>query len=348
MKKTSVATVNLRFMRVPLLLCIFLSSIILTSVISENAPPLSMDRLVPGILNAPGLQFESSYSTTGVFSFLKISKKTDIAEEKTIAQKETPSENGGEKILTKTVVGADPEKVKVSNSANYDLHIENFLSEKPSFTAEDISVLIVHTHTTESYTPSEKYNYTPTDTDRTRDKNYNTVRVGDEIEKVLTKRGIKVIHDTTINDYPSYNGSYNRSSLNVTNAIKNDPSIKIVLDVHRDAVESKNGEKTKYTCDIDGKTAACVMFVVGSDLNGLEHKEWKTNLNFAATLQSHIQAMYPGLMRPLNFRSERFNQHLAPGAIIVEVGTNGNTLEEAILGAEYFANGLADYIKSNK
>ena len=170
--------------------------------------------------------------------------------------------------------------------------------------------------------------------------------MGDEIEKVLTQKGIKVIHDTTINDYPSYNGSYNRSSLNVTNAIKNDPSIKIVLDVHRDAVEGKNGEKTKYTCEADGKTAACVMFVVGSDLNGLSHEGWKTNLNFAATLQSHIQAMYPGLMRPLNFRSERFNQHLAPGAIIVEVGTNGNTLDEAILGAQYFAEGLSDYLKA--
>lgn len=346
MKKTSVATVNLKFMRIPLLLCLFLSAIILTTVMSENAPSLSMNRLVPGILNAPGLSVESSYRATGLFSFLKISKRTDTVEEKTVAKKGTPPETDDKKILTKTVSSGNSEDVKVSNSTDYDLNIEDFLSGEPKFTAEDISVLIVHTHTTESYTPSEKYSYTPTDTDRTRDKNFNTVRVGDEIEKVLTQKGIKVIHDTTINDYPSYNGSYNRSSLNVTNAIKNDPSIKIVLDVHRDAVEGKNGEKTKYTCEADGKTAACVMFVVGSDLNGLSHEDWKTNLNFAATLQSHIQAMYPGLMRPLNFRSERFNQHLAPGAIIVEVGTNGNTLDEAILGAQYFAEGLADYLKA--
>ena len=238
--------------------------------------------------------------------------------------------------------------VEFANSTNHEINIDKYSTNPPSFLKDDFSVLIVHTHTTESYTPSGKYNYTPSDTDRTLDKNHNMVRIGKEVEEVLKNHGIKVTHDTTINDYPSYNGSYNRSGVNVQNAISNDPSIKIVLDIHRDAVEGENGEKTKYVCDVNGETAASVMLVAGSNLSGLSHDNWEENLSFAASLQSHILTICPGLMRPLNFRSQRFNQQLAPGAIIVEVGTNGNTLDEALLGARCFAEGLADYISNNK
>ena len=97
----------------------------------------------------------------------------------------------------------------------------------------------------------------------------------------------------------------------------------------------ENGEKVKYTSNIDGKDAASVMLVVGSNISGLSHENWKTNMNFAVTLQEHTQMLYSNLCRPINFRSQRFNQQLAPGAIIVEVGTNGNTLDEALLGAKY-------------
>ena len=94
-----------------------------------------------------------------------------------------------------------------------------------------------------------------------------------------------------------------------------------------------------------GESAASVMLVVGSNLSGLEHNNWENNMRFATQLQSYISSIYPTLMRPINFRSQRFNQQLAPGGIIVEVGTNGNTLDEALLGAKYFAEGLAGFIK---
>ena len=174
------------------------------------------------------------------------------------------------------------------------------------------------------------------------------VRVGDEIERVLAESGIKVYHDTTMNDYPSYSGSYNRSAKCVENYIKNDPSIKLVLDVHRDAIEGQNGQKVKHSTEIDGKTAAKIMLVAGSNQSGLSHDNWKENMRFAAQLQKHTLSLYPSLCRPINFRAQRFNQQLAPGAIIVEVGTNGNTLDEAILGAHCFAVGLADFIKTQK
>ena len=235
-------------------------------------------------------------------------------------------------------------EVKISNMSKLNIAPEDYLSPVPKFMEDDFSVLIVHTHTTESYTPSEKFNYIPTDTDRTTDKKYNMVRVGEEIKNVLGANGIKVYHDTTINDSPSYSGSYNKSAEVIKKHIKKDPSIKIVLDVHRDAIEGKSGEKVKHTTEIDGNKAAKIMLVVGSNQNGLTHDNWEENLRFATQLQSHTMSLYPDLCRPLNFRNQRFNQQLAAGGIIVEVGTNGNTLDEAILGARYFAIALSDFI----
>ncbi len=276
----------------------------------------------------------------GAFS---LTEKLPADRGKTVAQQENDPVSA-QKISTPGVKNPNP-VVSINNSTNLTVNPENYLSAKPSFIKENFSVLIVHTHTTESYTPSEKYSYTPTDTDRTTDKKYNVVRVGDEIEKVLTAQGIKVYHDTTINDYPSYSGSYGKSAIAIENFIKNDPSIKIVLDVHRDAIVDKNGQKVKYSTQIDGEEAAKIMLVVGSDLSGLSHSNWEENMRFATQLQKHTLSLYPDLCRPINFRKQRFNQHLAPGGIIVEVGTNANTLDEAILGARCFAVSLADFIK---
>ena len=346
MKKTHVAALNLKFMRIPLILCAFLSVTISCSTLSLNAPYVSLGKGVSAFLISSANSVRSKNRNIGLFSFAKVStnKTLQSAAAITVSEPESPKKDISVTTL-KTPISTD---VAVSNSTDYPLDIKNFLTDTPSFLKDDFSVLILHTHTTESYTPSEKHNYIPSDTDRTLDKNFNMVRVGKEISAILNSHGIKAYHDTTVNDYPSYNGSYNKSALNVANAVKNDPSIKIILDIHRDAIESANGEKAKYACTIDGKNVASAMIVVGSNLSGLSHDNWKNNLNFAATLHSHIQSLYPGLMRPLNFRSQRFNQQLSPGAIIVEIGTNGNTLEEALLGAKYFAEGLSDYIEKNK
>ncbi|MBQ2889751.1 MAG: stage II sporulation protein P [Clostridia bacterium] len=258
-----------------------------------------------------------------------------------------PENTKKEHISSRSPARTSADTVKINNSTTQTINASDY-NTIPAFLKGDISVLIVHTHTTESYTPSQTYFYTPSDTDRTLDKNYNMVRVGNEIKNVLSQNGIKVYHDTTINDYPSYNGSYNKSAVTIANYIKNDPSIQIVLDVHRDAIEGENGEKVKYTSNIDGKDAASVMLVVGSSISGLTHENWKTNMNFAVTLQEHTQMLYSGLCRPINFRSQRFNQQLAPGSVIVEVGTNGNTLDEALLGAKYFAQSLAQFIQNAK
>lgn len=345
MKKTSVIAINLRAARIPVVFCAFLMCVFISTILCRVLPPLHISEDFSRVLLSSGNFIGSkTISPTGIFSLLTVSPKAVAAEKETEPAPVMSSIPPPENIAARTPATSSSALVKISNSTDTDINSQDYLAPAVQFLKEDFSVLIVHTHTTESYTPSEKYQYTPSDTDRTTDKNFNMVRVGDEIEKVLTQNGINVYHDTTINDYPSYNGSYNKSAANISNYIKNDPSIKIVLDVHRDAIEGQNGEKIKYTSQINGESAASIMLVVGSNLSGLEHSNWKENMRFAAQLQSHISSIYPTLMRPINFRSQRFNQQLAPGGIIVEVGTNGNTLDEALLGARYFAEGLAGFV----
>jgi len=344
LKRTSVITINLKSARLFILLCAFLSVIYLSTFLSSRLPSVSLEEDTVRLM----LSCNPSYNTaplSSVGAFSLVVKDENYTPDKILANTETPPT--ATTVSTPEVKNPSP-VVSINNSTDMSVNPENYLSPQPAFMKDDFSVLIVHTHTTESYTPSEKFNYTPTDTDRTTDKDYNMVRVGDEIEKILKAKGIKVYHDTTINDYPSYSGSYNKSAMAIENHIKNDPSIKIVLDVHRDAIIGKNGEKVKYSTLIDGKEAAKIMFVVGSDQSGLSHNNWEENMSFAAQLQKHTLSLYPDLCRPINFRKQRFNQHLAPGGIIVEVGTNANTLDEAILGARYFAISLADFIEKSK
>ena len=201
-------------------------------------------------------------------------------------------------------------------------------------------VLIVHTHTSEAYTPDEAYAYVPDDNDRTLDPAFNVTAVGDQVETRLTAAGISVLHDRTLNDYPSYNGSYSRMLRIVEGYLAEYPTISVVLDIHRDAVIYPDGSRFAPRAEIGGRDAAQVMLVVGTDEGGLSHAHWRENLAFALQLQRSADTLYPGLMRPVNLRSSRFNQHVSPGALIVEVGSSGNTLGEALYGAGLFTDAL--------
>ena len=238
------------------------------------------------------------------------------------------------------------EGIYILNQTNKQIDIEKLLNKKLDLEASSLpSVLIIHTHTTESYTPSEKYNYTPTETDRTTDSQFNMISVGKVIYDYLTQNSINAIHDTTVNDYPSYSTSYSNSLKRVKHYTEKYPSIKIVIDVHRDAIESKNGTKLRPVTTFSPQ-ASQVMLVVGTNDSGLNHPDWQSNLSFAIKLQHKMNSLYPSLARPINLRRERFNQHLAPFAFILEVGTNGNTLDEAKEGARLFSEALVTLLKN--
>ncbi len=242
-------------------------------------------------------------------------------------------------------------KVYLKNNTGTDINIKSLLEKKLSFKLESSKpqVLIMHTHTTESFMMEERDYYTESDASRSRDETKNMIAIGDVIEQKLKAAGIGVIHDTTVHDYPAYSGSYTRSAATVSADLKAYPSIKIVIDIHRDAITGNNKEKVKPVVQIDGKNAAQVMLVMGSQTGGITgYPNWKENLSLALKYQQTMEVMYPGLARAVTLNSGKYNQNLTKGSILLEVGTDANTLEEAKRGAAYAGDALVGLLNTLK
>lgn len=205
-------------------------------------------------------------------------------------------------------------------------------------TGEAPTVLIFHTHTTESYTKAGE-DYAETSRYRTLDSQYNMLSIGETVANLLQQAGIGVIHDRTVHDHPSYNGSYAHARQTVQEILTENPSIRLVLDLHRDATEIP-GEQLRTEALVAGESSAQLMFVVGTDVSYPSHANWEENLSLALKLQTLLSRAHPGLMRPLNLRSQRFNQDLSPGALLVEVGAAGNTHGEALTAARALAEAV--------
>jgi len=206
---------------------------------------------------------------------------------------------------------------------------------------EGPQILIVHTHGSESYSQSDGDTYEESDPYRTTDCTHNVVKVGEEMAAVFRAHGFQVVHDTTLFDYPSYNGAYDRSKAAVEQWLAQYPTIRVVLDVHRDALEGSGGEIYKMVSVEAGEKVAQVMLVVGTDGGGAEHPRWRDNLAFALRLQKELVRGYASLARPIVLRNSRYNQQLSPGSVLVEVGGHGNTLSEAVAGARLWADNVA-------
>lgn len=208
-------------------------------------------------------------------------------------------------------------------------------------------ILIMHTHATEAYTPDGTDLYTQTDTSRTLDNTQNVVRIGEEMKAVFESMGLSVIHDATSYDYPHYSGAYSRSGAGVQEYLAKYPSIKIVLDIHRDALIGADGTVYKPLTTIDGVDVAQVMVVLGSPEEG-DYPAWTENLALAAKLQKSMNTIYPTLARPITIRKPVYNQELTSGSLLVEVGSHGNTLQEAIRGARLFARAAGQVLVNLK
>ncbi len=237
------------------------------------------------------------------------------------------------------------EGIYLKNNTEYDIDVEELLNKPLGFSAQDgAKVLIIHTHGSEAYMPDGDDIYEPSDPSRTEDKNYNVVRVGDELARVLEDRGIDVIHDRELYDYPSYNGSYDRSWEAMQSYLQQYPDIAVIIDLHRDALEGTDGTIYKTVADIGDTPCAQVMLISGTNFSGLTHDNWQENMSFALKLQSAMVEQYPTLARPLNVSQYRYNQNATTGSLIAEIGCNGNTLQEAITAATYFGDCLADVL----
>lgn len=240
----------------------------------------------------------------------------------------------------------DASGIEFDNDAGVEIDAEELLNSPLNFSLSpnEPAVLIVHTHGSEAYTPAGDDLYTESDPYRTENNNYNVVRVGNELEAELESYGISVIHDTTLHDYPSYNGSYNRAFETIANYIDEYPSIRIVIDLHRDAIENYDGTPHRTAAQIDGETCSQLLFVMGTNASGLNHPVWQENMKLAVKLQYAMNEMFPGLAKPICVSQYRYNQHMTSGSMILEVGCTGNTLQESVASMKYFAAAMAQVV----
>ena len=304
---------------------------------------------------------------------LLLSARPAVAELWSSDREERPqTEGGGEEIVTepveetpleapeaadngvaaRTLVPTDPSGYTVCGSAyisNGTAHVLSAAELSEPFDARLVDgapqILILHSHGSEAYTPAGDPDVVWSGDHRTTDSRYNVVSVGDAMAEEFTAAGISVLHDRTLYDYPSYSGAYDRSLAAIESYLAQYPSIRFVLDVHRDAIADAEGNQYKVVSAVEGEgTAAQLTLVMGSDGSGLEHPDWMENLKLAVALQKQILGEYPTLMRPILLRNSRYNQHATTGSLLVEVGAAGNSPEEAALAGRLFAREMAELL----
>ena len=254
----------------------------------------------------------------------------------------------GGRVVERTMNTGDRGKgVAITNRSGTAVDIGAALNRALSLRWEQTDqpqVLILHTHTTEGYMTYAADYYNAEDRHRTHDHTRNVCAVGEALRLALAAYGIVAIHDTTVHDSPVYSGAYTRSAETAKAYLEQYPSIRVVLDLHRDSVE-EGGALVRPTAVVEGKKAAQMMLITGVvSTEGLPHPRWEQNLTLAAHWQAALDGVSPDLMRPLNLTASRYNQHLSPGWVLVEVGAEGNTIEEAVYSAQILGRTLAELL----
>lgn len=245
----------------------------------------------------------------------------------------------------------DTKYVSVNYSCNYRPDMKALLTQslRWDLTGDEPSVLIIHTHGTEAYTETADTQYDEHGGKfRTKDDRYNLISIGDELTRLLEEGGLNVIHDRTPHDLDDYLDAYDNSRVAAQKYLAQYPSIKLVLDLHRDAAENADGSQWATSCTINGQDSAQLMFVVGTNASGLNHPNWETNLSIAAKLNVLMEQISPDVTRPIDLRRQRFNHDLAMGAMIVEVGSAGNTHEEAMNAISVLAEAVLELAHGTK
>jgi len=253
-----------------------------------------------------------------------------------------------EKDYNKNGMTHSYQNVRVKNNSGKSLNIEAVLGQKPELLVKDKTkpaVLIFHTHTTESYQILERKQYSSKDAARSNNEGENMIRVGAEIAKQLEAAGYSVIHDKTVHD-TSYSGAYDRSRETLKRHLAEHPEIQVVLDVHRDAIHQAGGNKIKPTAQFNGKKAAQVMIITGVEGGNVKgFPNWEKNLRFALQLQRKMEGLYPGLTRPVLFSQRKYTMDLHPCNVLLEMGSDVNTLDEAVYSGRLVGNALVSLLE---
>lgn len=324
----------------------------------ENMPKDAMDRLSELELAATGFTLYEKEPTEGERVELQQNNSSSVPESSsqqepivTIVTRDIDDDEDDKKtypIIESHIGGSGTQydNFYVKNNVGINLNIGQLLVSELPFEITDTAepqVLIVHTHACECYVTEDLGYYDEDYYPRTTDNRYNVTRVGEAIAKQLNNAGICTIHDSTQHD-TSYNGSYDRSEQTIYKYLEKYPSIKIVLDIHRDSL-GYGGEdgKIKTTFTVAERKAAQIMIMSGYDSDGsMGFPHWEENLKLALKIQSKAETMYPGMTRPLDFGEFVYNMHVNTGSLLIEVGTDVNTLDEAVYTGELLGNVLAN------
>ena len=203
---------------------------------------------------------------------------------------------------------------------------------EPVVFGDEPAVLIVHTHATESYLPASEGNY------HTKKKE-NTVRdVGAVLAQALKDEGIASVHDQTLHDNPSYSQSYSRSYETIQSLLKKYPTVKCVIDLHRDAISS---DSKVSTVSVGGKQCARYSYVVSNAV-----PTYDSNLKFIRQLNRRASRDFNGFEGKILERGYRYNQDLSAHYMLLEIGYNRNDIDEARNTAKVFGKVLADTLKA--
>ncbi len=261
----------------------------------------------------------------------------------------TPDPSRGSNTVMETQIGGGTQVANfyVNDTSGSSLNLTEELNKELPFSLENTGepqILIYHTHTSESYltgfTGFYYLDYSARDTNLDR----NVTVVGEALAESLESKGFSVIHDTTIHDL-QYSGSYARSMETVQSYLNQYPSIEITIDVHRDSMTTESGLKYKPTVLVDGRKAAQMMLIAGSDVSGiLEYENWRDNLIFNLKIQSKAEELYEGLMRPLMYSERKYNMDATNASLLLEVGTEVNTFSEARYSGQLMGNIISEVI----
>lgn len=252
-----------------------------------------------------------------------------------ITQQSPPTEDRADAVISFSP--EDAQLVSVQSYCDYDPELSGLLTAplELELTGAAPTVLIIHTHGSESYTGD----YEPVEDYRSLDPEQNMIAIGDEVARVLELGGVQVLHDRNIYDYPDYNGAYIAARTAIKEYLAAYPSIRMVLDLHRDAAQVGSAQLVT-AATVGGQDSAQLMLVIGTDAGGNHHPNWEENLALALKLNVVLEQENPGISRPISLRSQRFNMDLTAGSLLVEVGAAGNTLEEALIAANALAEGI--------
>jgi len=266
-----------------------------------------------------------------------------LVTETVLAETEPPTEPAAEAEMAEEAaipVFGESEESFVQVSSAWEVDILSLLEEPLEWKlkADEPTVLILHSHATESF--EKEPGYEETSPYRTLDTGYNMVSIGDRVAALLEAGGIRVIHDRALYDYPNDSDAYIHAREAVETHLAENPSICMVLDLHRDAAEDASGRQKTSSVTIDEVSTANLMLVMGSNKGNRTFPNWERNLALAVKLQAQLEQTNPGLCKPIKLVTSRYNQDLSTGALLVEVGTAGNTHAEALAAAEHLAEGI--------